>query len=187
MRLFVGIPLAVAVADELSAVSVRLHSSGGELRWATPASWHVSLQFLGNADPGQYDCVVARLRELHLSPVPVRLEELGFFDQSGIFLASVKASPELLLLQKSVVAATALCGFDHETRPYQPHITLARSKGRVQRQSFRDLKAKIPRQLNFTPFVAEEFFLYESFLGAGGSRYEVRARFPLGHRSTGDR
>jgi 2'-5' RNA ligase len=119
---------------------------------------------------------------MHLPPLPVRLDGLGFFDRAGVFLATIRVSPALLLLQQRVTAATEPCGFIPEARPYQPHITLARSS-RGQREGILALKDKMRRQPEFTGFVADEFLLYESFLGPGGSRYEVRARFPLDGRS----
>ena len=82
-------------------------------------------------------------------------------------------------MQQRVAAATAFCGFASEARPYQPHITLARSKGKDQGQGLSKLNAGIIHQPKFTSFVAGEFLLYESSLGAGGSRYEIRERFPL--------
>jgi 2'-5' RNA ligase len=184
MRLFVGIPLSGQVTCELASISQRLRSSGDGFRWTIGESWHITLQFLGNAEQEQYECVLARLRQLHLPPVPIGFEGLGFFDRAGVVFVGVKVSPELLLLQKRVTEATALCGFVPEARAYQPHLTLARSKG--QRQGLNALKAKIPRQASFTGFVAEEFLLYESFLGSTGSRYEVRGRFALngGHQRT---
>ncbi len=169
--------MAAAVIDELSAISRQLQSGGDGLRWTAAGTWHITLQFLGETSREQCDCVVARLRGLHLPPVPIQLEGLGFFDRAGVFFAGVKVSPELLLLQERVTAATALCGLAAETRPFQPHITLARSKG--ERQSLSALKAKISRQPEFTRLVAGEFLLFESFLGPGGSRYEVRGRFAL--------
>jgi 2'-5' RNA ligase len=175
MRLFVGIPLAAAAIAELSAITMDLRSGKEELRWSAPGSWHITLQFLGNTVQEQYECTVARLRRLRLPPVPIGLEGLGFFDRSGVFFAGIRVTPELLLLQEHVTAATQLCGFVPEARSFQPHITLARSKGK----GLRELKAKVPHQPNFTRFVAEEFLLYESFLGSAGSRYEVRERFQL--------
>jgi len=176
MRLFIGVPLAAAVIEELRAASARLHSAGDGLRWTAPESWHVTLQFLGNTSPEQYACVVALLRALHSPPVPVCLEELGCFERSGILITGVRLTPELLLLQKCVTSATQLCGFVPETRPFQPHITLARSKGRP---NLDQLKAKIRRPSNFTRFTAREFLLYESFLSPAGARYEIRERFSL--------
>jgi 2'-5' RNA ligase len=181
MRLFVAIPLSDAVADELTAITARLRSRGDGLRWQQPESWHITLQFLGSTSQQQYECILPRLRELHLPPLPVRLEGLGFFDRAGVFLATVKVSPALLQLQQRVTAATEPCGFVPEARPYQPHITLARS-GRGQREGILALKDKMRRQPEFTGFVSDEFLLYESFLSPAGSRYEVRARFPLDGR-----
>jgi 2'-5' RNA ligase len=177
MRLFVGIPLTVAVIEELSATSMRLQSDADGLRWSTPESWHITLQFLGNTP--QYECIVSRLRDLRSSAVPIQLEGLGFFERAGVFFAGVNLTPELEALQQRVTEATGLCGFIPETRPYHPHITLARSKGKGGR-GLRQLKSKIHRDPRFTSFIADAFVLYESVLGPGGSRYEIRDRFTLG-------
>jgi 2'-5' RNA ligase len=177
MRLFIGVPLPAAVIDELSAISARLRSTRDGLRWSAPESWHITLQFLGNASREQYECAVSRLRELRMTPIPIRIEGLGIFDRAGVFFAGVTVTPELLLLQKRVTSATEPCGFVPESCLYQPHITLARSKGH--RHGLSQLKARMPIEPHFTRFVAEEFLLYESFLGPTGARHEVRARFPF--------
>jgi RNA 2',3'-cyclic 3'-phosphodiesterase len=177
MRLFVGIPLTAAVIEELSAISMRLQSQADGLRWSAPESWHITLQFLGNTP--QYECIVSRLRELSSPAVPIQLEGLGFFDRAGVFFAGVNLTPELEALQQRVTGATGLCGFIPETRPYHPHITLARSKGKGGR-ALRGLRDKIHREPKFSGFVADVFVLYESVPGHGGSRYEIRDRFTLG-------
>lgn len=182
MRLFVGIPLAAPVIDELAAISLRYRAEGDGLRWSTPESWHITLQFLGNISPPQYNCIVARLRELRSSPVPIQLDALGFFDRAGIFFAGVALAPELLALQQHVTTATGFCGFIPEDHPYRPHITLARSKGRRRASGLDSLKARVRRQPRFTRFVAEEFLLYESFTRPTGSHYEIRECFRLDGR-----
>jgi 2'-5' RNA ligase len=180
MRLFVGISLATTVIDEFSAASARLKSREDRLRWTAPESWHITLQFLGNTGPEAYACLAARLGELRSPPVAIQLEALVVFDRAGIFSASVRLTPELLSLHQRVTAATALCGYVPESRPYHPHITLARGKGHG--PGLRELKNRIHRQPTFTKFIVKEFLLYESFLGPTGSRYEIRNRFPLGSR-----
>jgi len=171
--------LSPAVIHELSEISRRLQSGAGGLRWMAPESWHITLQFLGNRSEEQYECAVARLRAIHLPPVSIKLDALGVFDRTGIVFAGVRLSPQLVQLQERVTAATEPCGFVAETRPYQPHITLARSKGKLPHQRLNELQTKINRQPAFASFVAQEFLLYESFLGPAGSRYEVRQRYPL--------
>ncbi len=183
MRLFVGIPLIAPVIDELAAISIRLQSNGDGLRWSMPESWHITLQFLGNGSQLQYECIVARLRELRSPPVPVELAEVGFFDRAGIFFAGVNLTRELVALQRNVTEATRHCGFTPEDRPYRPHITLARSKGKVGTLGLVTLKTRIRRQPNFTRFVADRFAVYESFTRPTGSHYEIREDFRLDGRS----
>jgi RNA 2',3'-cyclic 3'-phosphodiesterase len=179
MRLFAGIPLAAALIDELSAVSVRLRSSADGLRWSAPESWHITLQFLGNTSQEQYECTVARLHELRSPSVAIQVEGLGLFERAGVFFAGVRLTPELRALQERVTAATGLCGFIPETRPYHPHVTLARTKGKERTHGLNELKSRIHRQPAFTSFVAEEFVLYESVTRPTGALYEVRERFRL--------
>jgi 2'-5' RNA ligase len=180
MRLFVGIPMAAAVVDQLAAVRARLERPNDGLRWSQPESWHITLQFLGATTGAQYEALVLHLGRAEAGPVPVQLEGLGFFERSGVFFAGVHLSPELIALQRSVVAATSQCGFKPEDRPYHPHITLARNRGRE--EGVRNLKPRFSPATQFARFTAREFLLYESFPNAQGSRYEVRARFGLGDK-----
>jgi RNA 2',3'-cyclic 3'-phosphodiesterase len=177
VRLFVGIPMAAAVMDQLAALRARLERQDDGLRWPAPESWHITLQFLGATMAPQYDCLLSHLRAIVAGPVPIKLEGLGFFERVGVFFVGVPVSPELITLQESVVAATSQCGFKAEDRRYHPHITLARNRGRE--DGVRGLKPRVGPSPEFAGFVAHEFLLYESFLSSQGSRYGVRARFPL--------
>lgn len=179
MRLFIGIPLAEPVQAELSALCGRLRPHTEGLRWSAPESWHITLEFLGNATPEQFDCLANHLAQVRSAPVPLRLGELDIFDRAGIFLAKVELTPQLTALQARVTQATAECGFVPENRPYQPHITLARARGDRGRQQLKTLKTRTPAKPTFPGFTAREFLLYESHLGPGGSKYEVRQRFTV--------
>lgn len=172
--------MAAPVSEQLAKVSMRHRVEGDGLRWSTPESWHITLQFLGNTSQAQYECVIARLRDMRAAPVPIELEEFGFFDRAGIFLVGVAPTTELLALQQQVTAATTPCGFTPEDRPYRPHITLARSKGRRNVTGLETLKKTIRHQPKFERFVAEEFLLYESFTRPTGSQYETREKFQFG-------
>jgi 2'-5' RNA ligase len=179
MRLFVGIALADVVVRELRSVVTRLRSNDVGLRWTEPDSWHITLQFLGNTTPEQFSGLMAQLGEIRSVPIPVELGSLGCFDRAGVLFADVAVTPGLAALGRSVVAATSQCGFAAETRPFHPHITLARAKGHGRGAGLRTLASGIHSQPPFTRFTAREFLLYESHLGAEGARYEVRGRFPL--------
>jgi 2'-5' RNA ligase len=182
MRLFIAILLADSVVARLNDLIAALRPRA-DLRWSAPESWHITLQFLGNSSAEQFDCLVGRLGEVRSAPVPVQLGGLGVFERAGILHAEVKLSEQLMDLQKKIVAATGLCGFEPETRPYRPHITLARFKGTGRSRELSALASRIQSQPKFPRFTASEFLLYESRLLPAGSTYEVRQRFALSDAS----
>ena len=181
MRLFVAIPMPDGTSRELAAAIERMKKRPGaeELRWSPPESWHLTLQFLGNSGSEEYACLLERLRVVRAHPIQIVPEKIGAFGRVGILYAGVKGTPELMALEKQVAASTKPCGFACEDRPYRPHITLARRRGRGGRDRITSAAEKNREQIAFTGFIAHEFALYESFLG-GAAGYEIRERFPLG-------
>ena len=193
MRLFIAIDLPGDVSDSLARVRAQFESSAGPpgfnstLRWSAPEGWHVTLQFLGQVNEERAACVLDHLKTIHAPPVPIHIDGLGFFDRAGVFWAGVVLTPELLALQQLVTAAMRPCGFVPEDRPYSPHITLARAKARSGARALAPLKRVLDKSTQKektvrATFTAQEFLLYESIPGPEGSRYEIRARFPLGAR-----
>lgn len=179
MRLFVGIALASEVEKELSEAVARLQTPRDRLRWTTPESWHITLQFLGNTDQKHCDCVLEKLAQIHGAVVQVRLGSFGFFNRAGVFFVDVVSTVELAALAERVASGTARCGFVAETRPYHPHITLARAKGEGRDRALKALEVRVPQGAKFAGFRATEFLLYESHTMQEGAKYEVRGRFQL--------
>ena len=179
MRLFIAISLAPEVIDALERLSRSLRSPDDNLRWTSPETWHITLQFLGEIPPENYDSLLHHLREIRSPQVPVSLHGTGFFDRAGVFFAGVDVSPELRNLERLVVSATSRCGVVAEDRPYHPHVTLARAKGDDRARALRALKPRAQKDATFPSFIAREFLLFQSFLGSGGARHEVRHRFSL--------
>jgi len=194
MRLFIAIPLAESVQSQLKQLTNRLKPAAPNLRWSSPESWHITLQFLGATSDEQYTCLLPRLSALKASPIPIEFESLGTFERAGVFILKVAPTSPLVALQKRVVAATQPCGFEQEDRPYRPHITLARAKlssrgphGQVfvrgvdsRSSELRTLLERAGERTSFEQFKATVFRLYESHLSAAESKYEVKRRFPLG-------
>ena len=72
------------------------------------------------------------------------------------------------MLVTALNTAVASCGLQTDSRPYKPHITLARH-------------AKYLPDINFEPIVwrAELFCLVESCSESGGVSYKVRQQWPF--------
>ena len=182
MRLFIGIGLDSSASAALRDLRHRFEPlSAPSLRWSAPEGWHVTLQFLGSVSNENAACIIEQLKTIRAPAVPVRIEGLGFFERVGVFWAGIALTPQLLALQQYVTAAMRNCGFVPEDRPYKPHITLARAKGRPGAKALTSLKRSLEKHNTclHAEFIATEFRLYESFPGPDGARYEVRARFPL--------
>ena len=182
MRLFVAIAPEGEAVSALEQVQQRLAARGADLRWSRPEGRHITLQFLGAVPAERSPCILDALAAVRSPKVLVRIAGLGFFLRAGIFWAGVVPVPELLALQQRVAAATRGCGFIAEPRPFRPHITLARGRGRRGAGTLEALQRTVERERIrvAAEFIAVEFALYESFPGPEASRYEVRARFPLG-------
>jgi 2'-5' RNA ligase len=178
MRLFVGIPPSAAAVSELTEALERLPRGGTGMRRLPPANWHLTLQFLGTATEQQFACVVEALGWIQVVPFSITLDGLEGFLSSGVFIASALTSPEMVALRNQILQTTASCGFVQDSRPFQPHLTLMRSRGR-ERAGLRRLLEGIREQPRLTPFVATEFVLYESLTHTGGAEYVARRRYPL--------
>ena len=118
MRLFVSLrPPAEAVAD----LRARLP------RWPTdPQQWHVTLVFLGEAEPEPVD----RALRSHLADragFDLRLEGSGAFGRSGPVWVGVGGDlPALRELAAATAAAAGDAGVELERRAYRPHLTVGK-------------------------------------------------------------
>jgi len=154
-----------------------LRAGHPELRWSERAGWHVTLQFYGMVDEARERLLRARLRSVEAGVLEVAVKGMGTFERAGVLWAGVVRSEELVELQSKVVAVGVECGFAPEDRPYRPHVTLARRKGRNGKWKLK--KGGMDTVQELGRFVASEFVLYESVAGPGGSRYEVIDRYAL--------
>lgn len=179
MRLFVAVPMEAEARERVAGLSARLKKTIEGMRWSAPESWHITLQFLGNASVEQLEALQTKLCQVESPSFSVQLAGLDVFDRAGALVVQVSLSRELASLQEKTTTATAHCGFRAEARPYHPHITLARMQNAQRGQVRRGVDAAQGDFPRLPRFVAREFCLYESFLGGEGARYEIRARFPL--------
>ena len=177
-RLFTGIAVDAVEVPMLVERVDALRAGHGDLRWSERAGWHVTLQFYGMVDAAQETCLREQLCGVDARCVEVALRGIGTFDRAGALWAGVELTAELKALERRVAAAGEACGFAREERPYHPHVTLARRRGRGGRWDFRK-GWEIDMGTEFGVARVRKFLLYESVAGPGGSRYEVVDRYML--------
>jgi 2'-5' RNA ligase len=100
-------------------------------RWVHHEDLHVTLAFLGNAPSEKLTIAMEKVHGILSGSKGFILEinQLGIFgkqDSPRIFWADTKESNDLQMVRKKVFTACLEAGFQLETRPFKPHITLAR-------------------------------------------------------------
>ena len=178
--MFLGLALSDEARAAMERVSLRLRAADDGLRWSSPEQWHITLAFLGSVESVGESVLLRELRRIRLPAAPLEIDGLGTFDRVGILYSAVEVTPALAELQRATAEAVRASGLMLDDRPYRPHVTLARSKGRAGMQTLKRLRPMLEQQRPRVRWTATEFALYESQSSPGGSQYLVRARFALG-------
>jgi 2'-5' RNA ligase len=180
MRLFIGIGLPVKVGERLLREASRLFPAGAgdsvRIRWARPGDLHLTLAFLGQVDPARVQGIQRSLAMIDAARLHLELRGVAAFP--GILHVRVQPSAPLLALAERVTSSMESCGFPREQRPFVPHVTLARTKGRILGRNFANAAGKGDPAFR-QAFAANEFLLYQSLTGPAGSHYEALGAFPL--------
>jgi len=128
------------------------------VRWTTPEQWHVTLRFLGEADPDAARAALATLDgnrcEAVLGPHVSRLGR-------SVLVVAVDGLSDVA---GAVARATAVIGRPPESRPFRGHLTLARLKDGARLRLRVDLHARWP---------VRSVTLVQSRLRPGGAAYEI--------------
>jgi 2'-5' RNA ligase len=179
MRLFTGLDLPPEVARNLDALVARLRPAA-RIQWSLPANLHITTKFIGAWPEQRLDDLKAALSARPLPAIAVHIRELGFYPNPRaprVLVCGIEA-PALDALAAETDRAMSAIGIPAETRPFSPHLTLARIKAKPDLQPLREAIAALP-SLEFGRFQARSFFLYQSLLRPTGSVYTKIAEFPL--------
>ncbi|MEA2783140.1 MAG: 2,3-cyclic 3-phosphodiesterase [Rhodospirillaceae bacterium] len=176
MRLFVAVALPENVRWQLRLLCGGLPGA----RWVAPENFHITLRFIGEVDGAEFHDIDAALAGLRAPGFSLSLAGVGHFG-SGSKLRSVWAGidkqPALNHLRDKVESAVVRAGIPPNGQKYQPHVTLARSKGEpvpklgdylVQNNLFRS-----------PPFEVTHFTLFSSFLNHNGAIYRPERIYEL--------
>ncbi len=175
MRLFVALDLPAPIAAALASASI---PAGRGVRPVPPGQMHVTLHFIGDADP---DMICRALAPMKAGPCGVTIRGAGRFKMAGgrkILWARVTETPELLELHAACGRALAGTGFEVERRRFVPHVTLARLSSSADASIVRSFLGKCADR-EFGAFVADRFVLYDSVAHDDGLRYEPIETFVL--------
>ena len=180
---FFALKLPNEIKDDLKEYRDYLQEIFPFSRWVHEQDFHITLAFLGQAKGEQLELAKQKVnQEISGSKsFSLNINHLGFFgrmEAPRIFWAGVQEEPLLHNVRNQVFTACEKSGFQLETRPFHPHITLARKWQDEKPFPITAFELEKNLQNKFT-FTASEVILYETHLDKT-PKYESIASFKLG-------
>ncbi len=190
IRTFIALPLSAEITRQLGEIQSVLsrrcpHQS---VRWVDPQRIHLTLFFLGDIVPELRPQVEEALGVVarNVGPFTFEVAGLGAFPRMSrprvLWVGIEEPTQRLALLHQAVNDAMEAVGFERETRPYSPHLTL----GRVRRgASGRDVQqvGEIAQEIEvgyLGEVTVSEMIFFRSILKSTGAEYIPLKTFALG-------
>ncbi|HIJ06808.1 RNA 2',3'-cyclic phosphodiesterase [Methanocalculus sp.] len=173
-----AIDLLPSLREAFSIVQEPLRQCSGRLSIVDPELLHITLKFLGELPAEQVVRVSGELKTLKFPPFSVSITGISANNPKDprVIWAVVEDGGKTAALAEAVGSVIAPLGFSPETRPFRPHITIARVK---------EYHPDIPRAI--APFYSwngggmpvDRILLKKSTLTPQGSIYETLTEVPL--------
>lgn len=191
VRLFVGARISMASMESLAETAEAMrrdaYEGGYQIRWVAPANYHITLKFLGSADPEIITAIRDRI-EPGLAAVPafaITAASVGAFPDARnarvIWAGVDDPAGGLSQIAGILEGELADLGFRRDKRRFHAHITL----GRVKRVDDVSQVLAPYTERTFRSCDIKSAILFESVIKPSGSEYVTRARFALGTALSG--
>lgn len=190
MRLFIGIELPRDVHTAAASAAISLREGIGRaarrtvIRWIPAENLHITVWFLGDVPDANTGALMTALEPpLATRRFDLQLGGAGTFPPAGppraLWLGLRHGGDELAAVHEELRARLVPLGFKPESRPFAPHLTVARVKD-IHRAAAPALRrvlhdARIPPASG----AIEHATLFRSRTLPAGSQYEVLLRVPL--------
>ncbi|MCB9148400.1 MAG: RNA 2',3'-cyclic phosphodiesterase [Caldilineaceae bacterium] len=198
MRTFIALEFPPTIHAQLADAAQRLRSylrsqrAPDCLRWAGLHNAHLTLRFLGDTTSVQARLLADALADIaqHQPPFELMLGHIDAFPNVRqprvLWLGVAGDVAPLHTLHSAIEQRVTHAGFPAETRPFSPHITLARANQRASRADLRLLGqlvqeyAETIAQPQMSRFQVTELVHMQSQLQRGGAVHTSLGRFQFG-------
>lgn len=180
-RVFLAIELPPEIINGLKDVQGELRKAFPSARMANPAGMHLTVKFIGYAAEEDLLLIseVARRVAGATRPFIVLISGFGGFPsitRPRVLWAGAKDGGESAVMSAQLDKELTVIGVKAETRPYKPHITLARINKPAVTPVNQSLRAAKQSE-NIGTARAEKLILFESHLKRSGAEYEAIEEF----------
>ena len=183
VRAFFGLPVPEPQREQLGRFIAECARIAPGFRWATLENLHLTVRFVGSVDRSVVEGVADALSGRLPASFELALGDVGTFGRGRavrvVWLGLRAGADAVTGVAAQVEAECVRAGLASEERAFQPHLTLARARGR-EGSSLDDLPADLPAPPQLEPWQAGELILYASRLSRSGAVYEVMRSLLLG-------
>ncbi|GAB6059945.1 RNA 2',3'-cyclic phosphodiesterase [Desulfonatronum parangueonense] len=182
MRCFFGLPLPAPYQEALEALIRNLKPGlRSKISWTRPDNWHLTLKFLGEVSPEKLESLLGSFQAPLGESFTLQGQGGGFFpDRRRPRVVWVGVGQGMIAVQDLAAETNRRCatqGFVPESRPFQPHLTVARI-----RQALDDPWASLLSELqgvSWPEIRMDRVVLWQSRLTPVGPCYQPLAEFEL--------
>lgn len=137
IRCFIAIEIPQPIQNQLARIQGTLQKQIQKASWVKPGNIHLTLKFLGDVNPDNLEPIGETIEEVtsrHRS-FPLRIGGVGAFPnlvRPRVIWVGVKTGGKRVsALTQDINVALSYCGFSFETKKFNPHLTIARLKERI--------------------------------------------------------
>ncbi|HYW96687.1 MAG TPA: RNA 2',3'-cyclic phosphodiesterase [Bacteroidales bacterium] len=183
-RTFVGIVIQPDESFRQHFNRIKSVLSDEKIRWADPGHFHLTLHFFGDTREKDIGVIPNVIEDatVGFSPFLITVSGLGLFrslKHPRVLWAGLHHNGVLSELRNKLEKGLMLHGFDGESRPFRPHLTLGRMKCVKNTGRLSQLLDGYSHT-DFFDFTVSELVYFESILSPGGSVYRKLSGYELG-------
>ena len=158
-----------------------LSSLGGDLKPVERENIHLTLKFLGNVSAAKLDEVRSALSHVTFPPFSLEIKGAGAFPNlkrmNVIWVGVGEGWSQVELIFEQTENLLHQLGFSRETRPFSPHITVARVKSGRKRDEIAAFLGHLTDE-SFGTFNVDGVRLKQSVLSSSGPKYSTLYEVP---------
>lgn len=183
MRTFIAIKFEPEAQLLQSIAGLKQAMKDEPIKWVNEQKLHLTLKFLGETSEAQVSQIQSILEQLatQCRPLSFLPSGMGFFKSRGmprVLFVDIREDDSLKRLAAAIDILVSPLGFETESRPFNPHLTLARIKYIRHKKAFYEAVGHY-QNMKLQPVTIDEIIFYQSKLNPDGPVYNELAKFTL--------
>ncbi len=182
LRAFLGIFPPAELLERLAFIQSKLKPFAPHAKWVQKKKFHITVEFFGDNTEMWLKQLDHDIRDhVSIPPFNIILTHCGAFpsiNSPRVFWigAEPERNPVLDSLVETVRMVSKSHGHAPDTKPFHPHITVGRAKGKISSNLIQSIET-----VTFHPieFICREIRIMRSHLASTGSTYTTLFTIPL--------